>query len=112
MGPLPQSPEQHDQERRAFEAFRIILPADKFLVRQLSERDYGSYFLMELQIDRRSMSNMLLHVQAKSTARASLNKDGSQSHSFAISTINYLRNQPNSVVTLFVEDRETFLWAW
>ncbi|MBX3470367.1 MAG: DUF4365 domain-containing protein [Planctomycetes bacterium] len=110
---LPESPRQHDLERASVRELDRLIPHDLFLVRETSESDYGSDQLIELRIDGRRMSNMTFHVQLKATEQAA-KVDGSHTLALKVSTYNYLRNQPNSIVVVHTPKlgAGSFKWAW
>lgn len=109
---LPQSAESHDQERRSFLKFQLILPKEKFLFRTESGGDYGIDCILELKIEKSFVTNLRSHVQLKSVAEANRNKDGSFSFPIPVSTLNYLMNQPNSIFSVYLENEDVFLWDW
>lgn len=92
---LPKRHENHATESKAEAAFQNLLSNSEDFVLQASDRkDYGIDCQIEV-IDRKSATNVRIHVQLKGTERGA-NADGSISVEIRRSNLNYLLMHPHS----------------
>lgn len=104
---LPERPKNHILETSSFKIFERWIP-DLWIIRQVTERDYGIDAYIELVNAKNEVTGDLISVQLKGTEKCSFKKDknGEISATFPgveISTINYWNKLPMPVF-LFVVD--------
>lgn len=109
---LPKRLVTYDQEEESIDRFRIIVPRDKFFVRNEGGRDYGVDLILELRKEKNLLTNFRTHIQMKSVFNTKRNCDGSLSFPVPIKTLNYLMNQANSIFIVYIVNEDKFLWEW
>lgn len=92
----------HDQQHHSKKAFMNIVPDEIFIIRPESGDDYGTDIILELRMASKYAVNYKVHVQLKDKINAKRNLDDSLSYQVPVKTINYLRNQPNSVFVIYL----------
>ncbi|TBL78456.1 DUF4365 domain-containing protein [Paenibacillus thalictri] len=108
---LPEVAESHMQEADSLKYFNILVPSDMFLIRQEIGGDYGVDLILELK-ETKYATNIRAHIQLKSTSNKIYENDRPFSFPIPIKTINYLMNQPNSIVIIYIKQSNVFVWEW
>lgn len=111
LGPLPKADRNAELQRRSIDAFRIALPADKFLFRDERADDAGVDGSLELLIDS-LYTNLRAQVQLKSTDSSNTNLDGTVSLSIKTANLNYLLNGQSPIYVLYIAPRNELRFAW
>lgn len=111
LGPLPQSSRTHELEALSVQAFRAIMPSDKFIVRDVRESDYGVDLHIEAK-NNKQPTNFIAHVQLKSTDSSEKNSDESISLQVKSANLNYLLNGPLGIYVLYVAPTKQFRYVW
>jgi len=114
MANLPKRSETHDQEARSLAKLSNVLPGGLFLLRNEGGADGGSDYgvdrVLELRQETQYLTNLRAQLQMKSVRDASRNQDGSFSYAVPIPSLNYLRNQPNSIYVVYLENEDRLVW--
>lgn len=88
---LPKRSEQHISESKSYRIFRNNIP-DHWVVREVTERDYGIDCYVELVDNQKRLRGDLISFQIKAKKNIAWNKHNSYSHSgISISNTNYWR---------------------
>jgi hypothetical protein len=112
MGPLPESDDNAELQRRSFKALCAFLEEqDTIVFRDERIEDYGVDGSFELNLEKR-MTNFRAQVQLKGTASIEPNKDGTMSLSVKTANLNYLLNGPSPVYILFDVRKRQFWYLW
>lgn len=112
---LPEVLESHEQERRSITAFRKVMEDKDFIVRDTRESDYGVDLSVEIKLEEKYASNFLICVQVKDKldSRKIITPDGdAYIYTVDLKNINYLSNQTNSIIAIYLEDKDIFIWEW
>jgi hypothetical protein len=111
LGPLPKSDRNSELEQLSIDAFKSLLPVDKFVFRDERINDAGVDGSLELKISSR-YTNLRAQVQLKSTDSNDTNEDGSISVQVTVANLNYLLNGPSPIYVLFVFPRKELRFVW
>lgn len=91
---FPKRIKNHVKETLSFKILQNSLP-DKWVVRELTERDYGIDCYIEPVNDDNQIIGELISIQLKATESIQWSKDGEYKfHNIKISTTNYWNNFP------------------
>lgn len=102
------------QEWTSVRKFKNIMEDGHFIIREEGKSDYGVDLSLEIILDKKYASNYRINIQMKDKLESIKikNKDSTYSYPLPITTLCYLLNSPNSVVVLYLEDINTFVWEW
>lgn len=111
---LPQVSKTHMQEWTSIREFKNIMDDRRFIIREEGKCDYGVDLSLEIILDKKYASNYRINIQMKDKLESVniKNNDSTYSYQLAITTLCYLLNSPNSIVVLYLEDIDTFVWEW
>lgn len=111
---LPEVAREHQQEWKSIRKFKEIMEDGRFIVREEGKIDFGVDLTLEVLLSKKYASNYKISIQIKDklNSKAIRNQDKSFSYPLPIKTINYLLNSPNSIVVLYFEDSDSFVWEW
>lgn len=111
LGPLPQSDDKAEIQRRSFDALRYILPSDIFVCRDERIEDAGVDLSLEILIEGR-YTNFRSQIQLKGRTSVTEIANGSISLQIETSNLNYLLNGPSPLYVLYIVLRDEFRYLW
>ncbi|WP_031461892.1 DUF4365 domain-containing protein [Paenibacillus polymyxa] len=111
---LPEVTQEHQQEWKSIRKFKEIMEDGRFIVREEGKIDFGIDLTLEVLLNNKYASNYKINIQIKDKLNSETikNNDLTYSYKLPIKTINYLLNSPNSIVVLYFEDVDKFVWEW
>lgn len=111
---LPQVSKTHMQEWTSIREFKNIMEDGHFIIREEGKSDYGVDLSLEIILDKKYASNYRISIQMKDKLKSIniKNKDSTYSYPIPVKTLCYLLNSPNSIVVLYFEDIDIFVWEW
>lgn len=108
----PQSDNNAELQRESLKALNAFLRGqDDLLFRDERVEDYGVDGSFELKL-KGGMTNFRGQVQLKGTDKVQCNKDGSISHSVAVTDLNYLLNGNAPIYVLYEAQTGRFWYTW